>query len=210
MDVRTGLAQLFQLRRLIEARMEKLPGLFNLSVKRGSLRLRAWRRAKSVPPYAVYWVRMNRRRLPARGWRKLAPVFPFHRPKIRTRRDLDAAIFFGMVAKSRRIVYRFHAQMTTLNAAHAAISAALEECRKRLHPFRRPSEIVRFRDDFHRVLSHLDDFEAALDEAQTELQKLELEMRIYTQLPLRLVYEQDADHPYGRLRWRWVRDGKAE
>jgi len=53
MDLRTGLAQLFQLRRLIEARMEKLPGLFNLSVKRGSLRLRAWRRAKGVPPYAV-------------------------------------------------------------------------------------------------------------------------------------------------------------
>jgi len=211
-EIRDWLAHLDRLQQAIEHRMEAIPDRFNGSVPRGRLRLRAWRRQKDGPPYAVYWILMNRRRIREFRWQREKPVFPFRRRKIRTRQDLDDAIFFGMVCKARRMVYRYHAQVTALNAAHASIARAVEAIRKRLHPYREfaPDEPVDLRlwrgRDFRRVRTLLHGFEAHLDSVQLDLQRLDLDMSIMPNLPFRLVYEQDLDHPYGRLRWRRVRD----
>lgn len=213
-DLRDHLARLDRLQHSIERRMDELPDRFNRSVPRGRLRLRAWRRQKDASPYAVYWILMNRRRISEFRWQRQEPVFPFRRRKIRTRQDLDDAIFFGMACHARRTVYRYHHQVTALNFAHAAIARAVEELRKRLHPFRGAARDVP-RDlrywhghDARRVRSLLHDFEAHLDAVQIDLERLDLETALLPGLPFRLVFEQDLDHPNGRLRWRRVRDGK--
>ncbi len=210
MEVHAGLTNLQRLQQRIEALMESLPEQFNRSIKNSRLRLRAWRRSKGLPPFAVYWVILNRRRDARDGWGTRAPRFPFYRPKTRTRQNLDDAIYFGMAAQYRRIVYTFHARAMALNAAHGMISGAVEGFRKMLRPYELDTGGNPFRDNFSRVIAYLKGFAFSFSAAQTDLQKLELEMRLYSPLPLRLIYEQDAEHPYGRLRWRWVADGAPE
>lgn len=207
--LRSALFDLRILRGLIERRMESLPGWFNHLVPHGRLRLRPWRRTKEDSPYAVYWILLNRRIAERFSWIRKQPRFPFCRLKIRSRQDLDDAIFHGMVTSRRQDVYRYHDQATTLNAAHSSISRAVDDVRKYLQGFRLTAPPTK--DSFKRVEAHLLAFDRALDDARTELQALDVEMRIYaTSLPLRLVFEQDAHHPYGRVRWRWVRDGRSE
>lgn len=213
-EFRDHLARLGRLQRIIERRMEELPDAFNGSVPNGRLRLRAWRRLQDGPPYAVYWILMNRLRSTEFRWQREKPVFPFRRRKIRTRQDLDDAIFFGMACRVRRTVYRYHKQVTALNAAHVTIAKGVEELRKRLHPFRAaaPDEPVDLQywhgRDFRRCRRLLHGFEAHLDAVQLDLERLDLEMAILPGLPFRLVFEQDIDHPHGRLRWRRIRDGQ--
>jgi hypothetical protein len=213
-EIRDRLAELDRLQRDIEYRMAALPERFTQSVPRARLRLRAWRRQKGGPPYAVYWIIMNRRRIPEFRWERDKPTFPFRRRKIRTRQDLDDAIFLGMACNARRTVYRYHAEVRALNAAHASIARAVEAIRKRLHPYREfapdePADLHLWHGlDFRRVRRLLHGFESHLDSVQVDLQRLDLDMSILPILPFRLVYEQDLDHPYGRLRWRRIRDGR--
>lgn len=207
-DIRAALFDLRILRGLVERRMDALPTWFNAQVKHGLLRLRAWRRTKDGPPYAVYWILLNRRIVDRFSWLRKAPRFPFRRLKIRTRQDIDDAIYHGIVSSHRQDVYRYHARATAHNAVHSLISRAMDDVRKLLQAFR-PS--TRFTDSHRRAEAHLAAFERAVDDVRTKLQAIDVEMRIYaTYLPLRLVFEQDAHHPWGRLRWRWVRDGRPE
>ena len=159
--------------------------------------LRPWRRRKLALPYAVYWIILNRRRIREHSWQKEKPTFPFRRPVIRTRENLDDAIFFARASKVRRAVYRFHRLIKALNASHAEISRSLDTLRKRLGRFSGPSLADRLRG-----------LELAFDDARTALQRLDLDMSILPGLPFRLVYEQDFDHPHGRIRWRRVADGR--
>ena len=206
-DVRSALLELRELRDRVRRAMESLHLDFNSAVSNSRLRLRAWRRTREGPPYAVYWILFNRRTLERFGWQKKQPRFPFRRLKIHTRQNLDDAIYHGMASASRHTVYRFHAKLTALNAAQAAISRGVDGLRKLLSGFR-TKDLPK--DAFQRADTLLTAFDISLDDARGELMNLELESKFFANLPLRLVFEQDAHHPHGRLRWRWVRDGRPE
>jgi hypothetical protein len=206
-DIRAALRELRLLRSGIEQRMLSLPDSFNGMVRYGRLRLRPYRRTKDGPPYAVYWILMSRHPIHALTGVRRKPRYPFRRVKVSSRQDLDDAIYHGAISACRETVYRMHARVTALNESHAAISGALEDIRRLLQGFCRE----RFTDPDQRAEACLSAFEDALDDAMSELQAVDTEMRIFPGgLPLRLVYERDAAHPYGRLRWRWVRDGRPE
>src|SRR5687767_10164147 len=134
-EIRAALLDLRVLRGLIETRMDTLPQWFNGQVRFGRLRLRTWRRTKDGPPYAVYWILLNRHIVDRLSWIRKQPRFPFRRLKIGSRQDLDDAIYHGMVSSCRQIVYRYHDQATVHNAAHASISRAVDDVRKLLQAF---------------------------------------------------------------------------
>jgi len=209
-DVRVALSRLGHLLLMVERRMEELMEGFNVLVKFGRLRLRPWRRTKESPPYAVYWILLNPQLYERVPWKKKKPRFPFRRFKVRNRQELDDAIYHGMVSSYRKVVYRYHAWATALNSAHSLISRTIDGVRKQLAGFNPAAPPARFKSNHHRASVYLEGFIKGLEEAKTDLQRLAVQMRVYDYLPLRLEYEQDPDHPYGRLRWRWVRDGKPE
>jgi hypothetical protein len=196
-DILDLLLQLDAFRRQIQREMLALPERYQRAAPEGRLKLRPWRRRKLAPPYAVYWIILNRRRIREHSWQKEKPTFPFRRPVIRTRENLDDAIFFARASKVRRVVYRFHRLVKALNASHAEISRGIDTLRKRLGRFSGPTLADRLRS-----------LELSFDDARIALQRLDLDMSILPGLPFRLVFEQDFEHPYGRVRWRRVADGR--
>lgn len=203
-DILDLLAQLGELRRRIQYEMLALPERFQRAAPQTLLKLRCWRRRKLARPFAVYWIILNRRRIREHRWQKEKPTFPFRRPVIRTRENLDDAIFFARASKVRRVVYRFHRLVKALNASHAEISRGIDTLRKRLGRF--PDLPVE--PQLPSLAGRLRGFELAIDDARNALQRLDLDMSILPGLPFRLVYEQDFEHPYGRVRWRRVADGR--
>jgi hypothetical protein len=196
--------QVDALRRRISYEMSMLPERFQRAAPQGLLRLRPWRRRRLALPYAVYWIILNRRRIRENRWQKERPTFPFRRPVIRTRQDLDDAIFFARASKVRRVVYSFNLVVKDLNATHAELSRAIDTVRKRIARF--PQVAVEHR--LWALAGRLRGFELAFDDVRTALQRLDLDMSILPGLPFRLVFEQDVEHPYGRVRWRRVSDGR--
>ena len=207
-DVRGVLSEFRSLLSWIEARMLLLQTTFNQEVPHGRLRLRPYRRSKDGPPYAVYWILISRRRLDGVTGIRRKPRYPFRRVPVNSRQDLDDALYHGAISSRREVVYRTHARLAALNDAHASISGAVEAIRRNLQGFLPQAPT---RDPLRRAEAYLTAFEDALDDARSELQAIDAEMRILADyLPLRLVFEVDAEHPYGRLRWRWTRDGRPE
>lgn len=207
-DILDFLLQVARFRRAIQVEMVALPERFQRAAPICRMRLRPWRDARGFP-FAIYWIIINRRRASRFRWQKDKPTFPFRRPKIRTRENLDDAIFFAHASKVRRVVYQFHALVKAVNSAHAELSRAIDSLRKRLRRFLCcATDLQSYGKDIARVAGFVGGLEIAFDESRISLQRLDFDMSILPSLPFRLFFEQDLEHPYGRLRWRRVSDGR--
>src|SRR5258708_22196508 len=98
-QLRERIDSLVALRIQAEGAMEDLKVDYNLSVPATRLRLRPWSLEKGLPPYAVYWIFVNRRRRLAetvvdQAIERLKPR-RFVRFKVGNRRRLRWGIFYG-------------------------------------------------------------------------------------------------------------------
>lgn len=218
-ELRRRIDTLVALRTRAEYAMLDLKEEYNRSVPPTRLRLRPWSRSKGMPPYAIYWIFVNRRRrlvesVVDRAIERLKPR-RFVRFKVAARRRLRWGIYWGGLTAYRAVVLAFDRRAAELNEAHRLAARALDSLRKMLdsraggketvisipllprdcYPDRCPTELHRLyflHWRFVHVLSAIGEQSRALaDKSRHE------------HLPggLRLRYRRDADHPFGQLLW---------
>jgi len=210
---------LVALRAQAEFGMVDLKDEYNQSVPPTRLRLRPWSRAKGMPPYAIYWIFVGRRRRLAesvvdRAIERLRPR-KFVRFKVGARRQLRWGIFRGGLTAHRATVLAFDRRAAAFNQAHRAAARALDSLRKMLDSRAggREAEVTipllprdccpdRCPKELHRLYMLHWRYAHVLAAVAAELETL-AERSSRERLPggLRLTYRRDAEHPFGQLLW---------
>jgi hypothetical protein len=218
-SVQVPLLEVIHLLSTVERWMESLKESFNDAMPPSLLRLRPWPRTKGGPPYALYWIFFQRCRPRYDEWtfRLVEDRKPrrFRRLKIRTRADLSTYVHLARLNTHREGVYRYHDRAQALNEAHRVLARALDSVRKMVNGRAAecwtsneisPLDGSRFLDVPRRHLAWIEQ----LWRIGWTMRGLSDDMRQFTEnrrqsFPrqrYKLVYQEDSDHPYGRLIWR--------
>jgi hypothetical protein len=208
----------FGLESLKEAMVEVAKD-YRANTPKKSLHLYPWPAPKH--PYALYWVRLSRKKIyedqlqraAERGRRRWVK-----RLKIRTAHDLDAAIYRHGLSKHRKVVHHFHDLVQILNRAHRTAARTLASAAKMLYSRAGGIHILlevpplpanyfeaNLRHGGGRVLELAWRFGFILDFTTRRMKDLALQQAAERwSRRLRLVFTQDSDHPAGRLAWKDV------
>jgi hypothetical protein len=218
-DLKQGILDLDHLRSQVRRAMEILKLDYNRIMPRTRLRLRPWSLKKGHPPYAVYWIFVNRRRPYAETLldQVIENMKPrrFVRFKVGDRERLHWGIYHGGLAEHRRTVQAYDRRAAALNEAHRRAARGLDSLRKILS--RRPEDELRgdlipdlpracWTDSCPWELHRLYTFAwiwVHFVAGTTRSLRVLAERLAGERLPrgLTLKFRQDAEHPYGQILW---------
>jgi hypothetical protein len=210
-----------ELRLRVQADLLAVPEEFKQAFRKTRLRLRAWPRKKGEPPYALYWIVFPPKKDYCEDWLKRVIDQMetrrqwFHRVKIRTSRDMDRAIHRAGLDHCRKEVHAFNRLARSLNEAHKILTGTLDAIRKMLEskaggrfpdtPVPPPPANgipVGLPRDLTFLLGLVWRLEGLIHRRQDECRMLaRLARRKPLWLRYRLIFREDAEHPFGRLVW---------
>jgi hypothetical protein len=218
------ISQADERRKVVEWRMEDLRKAYIRTVPRSRLGLRPWTRTKDGPPYAIYWIRLNRRHqtFDDRTWEVMSPNRPrwFRRLKIRTYRELGSALHWAGLDASRKTIHLFGKRVRTLNEAHTLLCRSIASLRTMIRgraaglafpldhpPFPEAVEAglgPRARD----LLGSVWKFAWRVEFVSLGLHRLsEHHRECFPDMSWHLQPFSDRDHPFGHLHWQNSEDG---